>query len=1010
MTLVPFGDRMLRAWLLLVLLFQLASAEQPAFRLFTTEDGLVRNWIERIRRDSRGYLWFCTVEGISIFDGSRFTNFTVRDGLPNRAVHDLLESSTGDYWIATGNGVSRFRPIARPGGGHFENFQVSPIAGANQVHSIIEDAQHRLWLATEGGLFRGQPASGTISFEDVPLAAGRAIGKAPVPPSALSAVVEDARHSIWAGGRDGVYLLPPDGSIQHFGVKQGVPEGVRAMLLDRGTLWIGSQELAGLDVTAERPAVIAHYSTANGNPLNVAALYRNPGNGDLWVGSFGLLRFRPGAAPKDRFQAFPSSPVLARYNILAIGSDSASNVWAGVSTLGAVRILSDPSESYSEADGLEAPGVVGLMEDRNGKTYALTGAGHVLNELVAGRFEPRPRRQPPGLTDMGWGQGPVALQDRLGEWWVASADGLLNYSATDDARKLAAIEPHLYTHRDGLPDGTILRLFEDSRGDLWVGTSAGLGQREHASGKWISFPPHDPVHSITEDHSGAVWVGFAGPHLLRIRSGKCDDIQDGLPDGFLNALLVDHPGRLWIGSSQAGLARIDDPAAERPRIQRPPIAGLSSDHVFSLAEDLLGRLYIAGGHGVDRLDPASGAIRHFTEANLLPPGETERLYRDRNGSIWFASNFGLARYDPRSDPQPPAHAPLLRRVSIGSQDYPLSVLGVESLSGLELGPRDSHVEIDYRAIQFNTTQPLRYQYRLLGASDLWSPPSDQQSVRFANLASGRYIFEVRSVGENGESSAPAVLSFHLLPPIWGRGWFLAAAFALVAATAVALHRYRLKHAVMVERVRTRLATDLHDDLGAGLAEIAILSEVARRSPGGAEPVLDQVAKRARGLRSTLGDIVWTVDPRKDRLDHLVHRMRETALNMLESEGSRVHFTAPPEASFQNAELPPDLRRHLLLFFKEAVANIARHAAASEVDLELIAVDSELRLRIHDNGRGFDTASPPEGQGLSSLRYRAAEMHAGVRIDSIPGGGTKIELRVPLGKPSARPASDWFRSR
>src|SRR5580704_2956499 len=107
MTLVPFGDRMLRAWLLLVLLFQLASAEQPAFRLFTTEDGLVRNWIERIRRDSRGYLWFCTVEGISIFDGSRFTNFTVRDGLPNRAVHDLLESSTGDYWIATGNGVSR---------------------------------------------------------------------------------------------------------------------------------------------------------------------------------------------------------------------------------------------------------------------------------------------------------------------------------------------------------------------------------------------------------------------------------------------------------------------------------------------------------------------------------------------------------------------------------------------------------------------------------------------------------------------------------------------------------------------------------------------------------------------------------------------------------------------------------------------------------------------------------------------------------------------------------------
>jgi signal transduction histidine kinase/ligand-binding sensor domain-containing protein len=785
--------------------------------------------------------------------------------------------------------------------------------------------------------------------------------------------------------------------VRHFGVEDGVPAAIKAMLPDEhGRMWIGGEGFAALDMKSEQPAFVARYPTLNGKRLDVMALHRNPINGDLWIGSLGLIRFRPDAKPEDRFQAFPGSPVLAGFNILAIGSDSAANLWVGVGTLGAVRILAGSSESYSEADGLESSAIAGMMEDRNGKLYAITGAGHTLNELVGGRFAPRPRREPAGLNDMGWGQGPVALQDRRGQWWVASAAGLLHYPATDDARKLAMMTPRLYTKNDGCPGGAILRLFEDSRGNLWVGTSVGLARRESASGIWTSYlSVSDPVHSIAEDRTGAIWAGFASQHLLHIRGAQIDDIPS-LPGGFMNALLVDHLGRLWIGSSQGGLGRIDDPAAPQPHILSISMEqGLASNHVFSLAEDGLGCIYVAGGRGVDRLNPESGAIRHFSATNLLPPGETERLYRDRNGSIWFASDFGLARYDPQPDSFPPAPAPLLRRLSIRDRDYPLSLLGVHALSGLILGPRDTHLEIDFRPIHFNATERLRFQYRLRGASDQWSSPADLQSVRFANLASGHYVFEVRSVAENGASSAPAVMDFRLAPPVWRRTWFITLAIVLVAAAAAWLHRYRLIQALRVERVRTRLASDLHDDLGAGLAEIAILSEVGRRNPTGAEDVLDQVAKRARTLRSTLGDIVWTVDPRKDRFADLVHRMRETALNLLEADGRRVRFTAPAEATFENTEISPDLRRHLLLFFKEAVANIARHAAAAEVDLELTVGEGEFRLWIRDDGRGFDPQSTAEGRGLSSLRYRAAEIGAGIHIDSAPGSGTEIELRVPL---------------
>ena len=278
----------------------------------------------------------------------------------------------------------------------------------------------------------------------------------------------------------------------------------------------------------------------------------------------------------------------------------------------------------------------------------------------------------------------------------------------------------------------------------------------------------------------------------------------------------------------------------------------------------------------------------------------------------------------------------------------------------------------------------------------WSESPVTSPVRFPHLAPAHYRFEVRSMGESGQVSAPAFVEFRLLPPVWQRGWFIAALLALTTAAGYALHHYRLNQLLAVQRVRTRLATDLHDDLGAGLAEIAILSEVAKRKPAdAAAEVLEYTANRARSLRAALGDIVWTVDPRCDRLSDLVRRMRQTALPMLEIEDRRVEFIAPDDKVLEATELSPQLRRHLLLFFKEAVANTARHSGASDVRLEIALAARQVRISIHDNGRGFDPAMPTDGHGLTSLRYRTAEMHGELRLDSAPGRGTQIELRAPL---------------
>jgi two-component system sensor histidine kinase UhpB len=196
-------------------------------------------------------------------------------------------------------------------------------------------------------------------------------------------------------------------------------------------------------------------------------------------------------------------------------------------------------------------------------------------------------------------------------------------------------------------------------------------------------------------------------------------------------------------------------------------------------------------------------------------------------------------------------------------------------------------------------------------------------------------------------------------------------------------------------VRTRLAADLHDDLGAGLAEIAILSEVAKlqERPRTME-LVDSIADHARSLRESMTDIVWTVDPREDRLADLVLRLRQTAFTMLESEERNVGFLAPCDEQLE-IELAPAVRRHVLLFFKEVVTNVARHSGATAVHVEIEAAKGRFRMSIRDNGRGFDAQQSRSGRGLKSLQYRAGELRGGLKVQSVPGVGTEIELSLLL---------------
>lgn len=261
------------------------------------------------------------------------------------------------------------------------------------------------------------------------------------------------------------------------------------------------------------------------------------------------------------------------------------------------------------------------------------------------------------------------------------------------------------------------------------------------------------------------------------------------------------------------------------------------------------------------------------------------------------------------------------------------------------------------------------------------------------------VLLARGVRETGGGAPGAAMGTAGPGPVFlPRRWrLLGLAAAAAALAAAALHRARVLRALALEQVRRQIATDLHDEIGSGLSQIAILSEVGKREAhGAAADLLDEVARLARSMREAMGDIVWTVDPQRDHLSDLVSRMRQVTYNLLESEGTKVRFEAPEDGEIGRVGLHPERRRQIFLIFKETIANVARHARASNVRVALAREGAGLRLEVHDDGRGFDPAQPGQGNGLPGLRRRAAALGAALAIESAPGRGTRVALIVPAG--------------
>ena len=1001
----------------------LSEAEKLPLKLYTAADGLAHNSVNRIVRDSRGYLWFCTSEGLSRFDGYEFHNYGRRDGLPHRVVNDLLETRSGELYVATGGGLCQYAPRSA-GRRRFRVYSAGSDDRASYMHVLLEDRLGRVWCGTDAGLFRLETRTGQA--EAVLKSIDLGMPKGAWEDQAVSALLEDSKGDLWIGAGSGLYLRRADGRVERYAERDGLPEGsITALLQDRQhRIWAGTE--GGLCKLIEDPApgrrvVEATFRERDGLGSDAVTVLQQLADGTLFVGTkMGLSAGRTDrAAGSPMFATYSAAHGLPASGVEALAEDSGGNFWIGTDGSGAVKLVWNTFLTYTPDDGLAGSQIDSIFEDGAGRLCVVTRRGATdlyVNEFDGSRFKATRVNLPAGTRLLNWGARAQSMaRDGEGGWWIGTSDGLFRYDKATRISDLSSRPPDVRcTERNGLNAGPVVSVFRDSSGRVWASTTGkrnGLsrwdlgGQAFHQESTEASWLPTSGVSLFAEDGSGGLWMGVlrfgkGQPELARLRDAAMERFGGGddAPSGGIRALYLDRQKRLWAGTNQSGLMLFDHPEADRPAFRRYTTAnGLSSDVILSLTEDASGRIYAGNGSGVDRLDVATGQVKRYTSADGLAPGEVHASFRDRNGSLWFGTSGGLSRL---LTPPAPTTAPpriVITSLRVGGVQQPASELGETEMSGLRYQPNQNDVEVRFAGLEFAPGETLRYQYRLEGADTDWSPPSLERSVNYANLTPDSYRFLVRAINSEGVASArPASIAFVILPPVWMRWWFQLLAAALASVTIHGLHRYRVTRLLELERVRTRIATDLHDDIGSSLSQIAILSEVANRQvhphhPKLAEP-LNDIAGISRELMDSMSDIVWAIDPERDHLADLVHRMRRFASDVFSPRNIRFAFQAP--AVEQDLQMGADLRRQIFLIFKEAVHNVVRHSSATEASIEFQVEHGWLSLRIADNGRGFDAGAAHDGHGLRSMLERAQSAGGEVSVQSGPGG-TTVGLRVPV---------------
>lgn len=964
-----------------------AQQPEPQVTRYTAEDGLAQNRALAIIQDRTGFIWVGTARGLQRFDGHRFVSYAELDpaGPPELSgyIVALDLDRLGRLWVATPLAVVRLDPITRSTSrlpvegslrwsapdslGRFwyldggtlrwarmdaDSLVVHTAGRENafqQYASIATTRDGALWLAhsSRSGEVpaRFDPATGTLaSYHLEGVRSGLNFR-------------EDAAGRLWLGSENGAAVLEPGArqfrNIESFEGQHVVgfwPDG-KSDLFALTWGWLARIDQSGQVRERWAPPEVFGSGTL---PLHLAI----DREGGIWLSTLtgGIARLDFGHPIFDyRSSRSRTRLPLASDFVTALHEERDGTLWVGTLRGGAYRISADWTElrafrhDPNVPSSLAADEVWDIVEDRQGNIWVGTTRG--LCRLLSAGFRCHPARWP-------WMDGVADIeQEEAGWFWLAlGREGVISFDPSAE-RFGERLDPLGLP----LPQLAVISLHaEPGSGDLWIGK-----------------------------HGALLRLGVAAGHV--VHPARVMQVLDtaGHSSSGIYQLHRDSRRRLWIASDE-GLLGWDTTRAEFSPVLLPELHGTS---VFSIAEDQSGRLWLGTAHGLVRYSPETGIARRYSRADGFLSGELNRraaLVR-RNGRMVFGGVEGLTEFNPAAIVGTRRASPIvLTRWRKVTRDGPVEA-PIDGVERLRLEPGDRAFNLEFAALSFAAGLGRRYRYRLEGLSPDWIETTDRVAT-FGAPKPGRYTFRVQTAaGSEGDWSTPgAAVILDVIPPFWLTTWFRTLLVLLMAGLVWGAHRLRLRQALATERLRLRISRDLHDELGAGLSGIALLSDSAGSAPSLAEPEraeLRRIGESARDMVGDLRDIVWAIDPEADRLQDVVTRMRDVASSLLRDV--RVSFDAPSHELTTRIDMA--VRRDLLLLYKELLHNVAKHARASEARIELVARGDAIELSVSDNGVGFNPNGPQPGTGLKSIRERAARLGGELDLRSEPGRGTTARL-------------------
>jgi len=668
--------------------------------------------------------------------------------------------------------------------------------------------------------------------------------------------------------------------------------------------------------------------------------------------------------------------------------------------------------------------------------------GRYFNRLAGSDF---PRRYP----EMG-----ALLCARDATCWAAGAHGLLHF--TNPVAVAPAAEMPILAGR------SFSALAEDRRGSIWAGTRD--GELWHLrSGRWdrqTNFVPAHPLTAIVPERDGSLWLGTEGGGVYRFRDKVVSQIgkRDGLLSEAVRTLYLDPQGALWIGTVGGGLSLWRDNRAATFTTRE----GLPDNTVSVILEDDSARLWLGGNRGIARVEKrdlqalaaslipavypqiygrAEGMLSEECAGGFFPAG-----LKTSSGQLWFSTLKGIVAIDPR--PQHPRALPppvvledmLVDGVAIdlpretdanprGARVGPVDASRhpdlpkpgsavVERLrppyARITLPPGRHRLEFHYAGLSFTAPERVRFRYRLDHADSEWVEAGTRRTAYYDYVPPGDYVFRATACNSEGVwNDEGASLSLTMQPHFYQAWWFrgLAALGLLGSVGAVVrflekrklhLRLQRLEQERALARERSRIAQDLHDDLGSSLTRISLLTDLVKadkNTPAQIEIHAAKIFQAASQTVRSLEEIVWALRPGSDSLQSLVEYIAHFAGELFEGDSARCRLDLPHDLPAWS--LPPEIRHNLFLVVKEALTNALKHASAREVLVQARALGDTLELVVQDDGKGFNPeASPRSGkhQGLGNMRRRAEAMGGALEIRSASGQGACLRLSVKFPAP------------